>query len=136
MATPDYPLTVKWVLFGFKGRIGRKSFLLAGLGMLLVNSALLAYSMRYTNPAQSTGEAVIDGAGAALFGLLALAVFFVSLWALLALAVKRLHDLDLPTVLSVVLIIPGIAYFAWLFLAFMPSKQVTNKHGQPPFSST
>lgn len=133
MSAPDHPLTIKWVLFGFKGRIGRKSFLLAGLGMLLVNSALLAYSVRYAEPAGSTVEMMADGVGVALFGLVAMAAFFVSIWALLALAVKRLHDLDLPAILGVVLIIPGIAYFAWLFLAFMPSKQVTNKHGPPPF---
>lgn len=133
MTTPDHPLTVKWVLFGFRGRIGRKSFLLAGLGMLLVNSALLAYSLRYAEPVDGAGDVITSGAGAALFGLVALGVFFVSVWALLALAVKRLHDLDLPAILAVVLVLPGIAYFAWLFLAFMPSKQVTNKHGPPPF---
>lgn len=133
MTTPDHPLTIQWVLFSFRGRIGRKSFLLAGLGMLLVNSALLAYSVRYAEPVDGAGEIVATGAGAALFGLVALVVFLASLWALLALAVKRLHDLDLPPILSVVLIIPGIAYFAWLFLAFMPSKQVTNRHGPPPF---
>lgn len=133
MTTPDHPLTVKWVLFGFRGRIGRKSFLLAALGMLLINSALLAYSLRFAEPASGTGAVIADGAGAALFGLFAIAIFFATAWALLALAVKRLHDLDLPAILGVVLVLPGIGYFAWLFLALMPSKQVTNRHGPPPF---
>lgn len=123
MSGPNHPLTIKWVLFGFRGRIGRKSFALAALGMVLIQAAVIAMII----------GAPDDSAELALWGLVLLAVWLVSAWVGLALAVKRLNDLDLPPVLAVCLVIPAIAFFAFLFLAFMPSKQVTNRHGPPPF---
>lgn len=120
---PDHPLTVKWLLFGFRGRIGRKSFLLAALLMLLVQGALIA--MIAGTEEGSAMEPIL--------GLVLLGVWIATAWASLALAVKRLHDLDMPPILAICLIIPAISFFAWLFLAVMPSKQEVNEHGPPPF---
>lgn len=123
MSQPNHPLTIQWVLFGFKGRISRKSFWLAALGVVLVQAAVFAQVI-------GTPE---DSSVLALWGLVLLAVWLASAWAALALAVKRLHDLDLPAMLAILLLVPTISFFAFLFLAFMPSKQVTNRHGPPPF---
>lgn len=136
MAAPDHPLTVSWVLFGFRGRIGRKSFILGALLLVLVQAALVAYATRFGDADTAIGQVRVTGADAFLVGLLLLGSWFASAWALLAMAVKRLHDLDLPAPLAICLIIPAIAFFAWLFLAAMPSRQVTNRHGPPPFPET
>ena len=120
---PGHPLTIKWVLFGFRGRIGRKSFWLAALGVILVQAAVVAQII-------GTPE---DSPQIALWGLVMLVVWIASAWAALALAVKRLHDLNLPGVLAVLLLVPAISFIAFLVLAFMPSSAETNEHGPPPF---
>jgi uncharacterized membrane protein YhaH (DUF805 family) len=120
---PDHPVTVSWVLFGFKGRIGRKSFALSALLMILVQAVVISQII-------GTPE---DSPMTAFWGLVLLVVWGASAWASLALAIKRLHDLSLPGVLAICLLIPAISLFAFLFLAVMPSKQETNEHGPPPF---
>ena len=120
---PDHPLTIQWVLFGFRGRIGRKSFWLAGLGMILVQAAVVA---------QIIGSPE-DSAREALWGLVMLVVWLASAWVALALAVKRLHDIGLPGALAVLLLVPAISFLTFLVLAFWPSTQETNAHGPPPF---
>ncbi|MFZ2101942.1 MAG: DUF805 domain-containing protein [Oricola sp.] len=116
-------ITVGWVLFGFSGRIGRKSFWLAALLMVLIQAAIISHIA-------SVPE---DSPAFALWGLVLLAVWLASAWAGLALAVKRLHDLGLPGVLAIFLLIPAIAFVAFLLLAFLPSRPETNEHGPPPF---
>lgn len=122
-AAPDHPLTIKWVLFGFRGRIGRKSFWLGALGMLLIQGAVIA---QIIGAPEDSGERALWGA--ALF-----VVWIVSAWVLVALAVKRLHDIGLPAILAALLLIQPISYIAFLVLAFWPSTQETNRHGPPPF---
>lgn len=130
MTSLNHPLSVKWLLFSFRGRIGRKSFLLAALFLMLIQLTLLSFAMSlYDNGVEDDSAQ----AGAALFGAVFLISWVVMAFSLLALTVKRLHDLSLPAILGVTLLIPGIAFFAWLFLAIAPSKQETNEHGPVPF---
>ncbi len=133
MTELDHPLTVKWLLFGFRGRIGRKSFILAALLLLLVQMALFAYAWRYASPGTEPGQFQINNGGSVLFGFAMIASWLTSAWALVALAVKRLHDLGLPVILGVTLLIPAISTIAWILLAVLPSQQNTNEHGPVPF---
>lgn len=133
MTAPDHPLTVKWLLFGFRGRIGRKSFILAALLLLLAQLALFSYAIGFASEGQEPGQIAINTGGSALFGFVLLGSWIASAWALLALAVKRLHDLGLPVMLGVVLLIPALSGIAWILLAVLPSKQETNEHGPVPF---
>lgn len=133
MTTPDHPLTVKWLLFGFRGRIGRKSFLLAALLLLLVQLALFSYAVGFAQEGQEPGQYTLDTGGSALIGFAMLGSWIASAWALLALAVKRLHDLGLPVALGIVLLIPALSGIAWILLAALPSKQEANEHGPVPF---
>jgi uncharacterized membrane protein YhaH (DUF805 family) len=133
MTPPDHPLTVKWLLFGFRGRIGRKSFILAALLLLLAQLALFSYAIGFAQEGQQPGQVRLDSGSSALFGFVLLGSWIASAWALLALAVKRLHDLGLPVVLGIVLLIPALSGIAWILLAALPSKQETNEHGPVPF---
>lgn len=130
MTKTAHPLSIQWLFFGFRGRIGRKSFLLAALFLILVQLAILSLAGSMFGDVNEDNGAP---ASAALFGLVILASWIASAFSLLALAIKRLHDLSLPAILGVTLLIPGIAFFAWLFLAVAPSKQETNDHGPVPF---
>ena len=120
---PDHPLTVRWVLFGFRGRIGRKSFWLAALLMILIQAATIAQVVSI--PEESPAFV--------LWGFVILAIWIASAWAAFALAVKRLHDLDLPGILAFGLLIPAVSIIAFLLLAFLPGSPDTNRHGPPPF---
>lgn len=133
MSAPNHPLTVKWLLFGFRGRIGRKSFLLAGLLLLLVQLALFSFALNFATEGPEPGHYSFSNGGSALFGFALLGSWIASAWALLALAVKRLHDLGLPVFLGIVLLIPAISGIAWLLLAILPSSPEPNEHGPVPF---
>lgn len=122
--TPDHPVTVSWVLFGFKGRIGRKSFWLAALLMILVQAVVIAQVVSIPE----------DSPAFILWGFVILAVWIASAWAAFALAVKRLHDIGLPGLLALALLVPAISIIAFLLLAFLPGSQETNEHGPPPFA--
>ncbi|WP_193177780.1 DUF805 domain-containing protein [Oricola nitratireducens] len=123
---PRHPVTVGWVLFGFRGRIGRKSFWLGALLMILIQAAVI--SRIVTIPE--------DSPEIALWGLVLLAIWLASAWVALALAAKRLHDLGLPGMLAICLLIPAISFIAFLLLAFLPSRPETNEYGPPPFSNS
>lgn len=134
MNTPNHPLTVKWLLFSFKGRIGRKSFLLAALLLLLIQLAIFAYIAGFATETTSGATSINSDSPLLMMVLFMLPItWLASAWCLLALAVKRLHDIGLPVALGLLLIIPGIAGLAWIVLAFLPSKQETNEHGPVPF---
>jgi len=120
---PDHPPTVRWVLFGFRGRIGRKSFWLAALLMILIQAVAIAQIVSI--PEESPAFV--------LWGFVILAIWIASAWAAFALAVKRLHDLDLPGILAFGLLIPAVALVAFLLLAAIPGRPEANKHGPPPF---
>lgn len=56
-----------------------------------------------------------------------------SVWSILALGVKRLHDLGWPIGLIILLFVPMVTVIFLLTLAIMPGSQETNSHGPPPF---
>lgn len=122
-AEPGSNPTVKWVLFGFRGRIGRKSFWLAALLMVLIQAAIIAKIASYPE----------DHPALAFWGLALFAVWIATAWAMIALGVKRLHDLGKPGALAVGLLIPGVSFIAFILLAIMPGTGKPNEHGPSPF---
>ncbi|MBL4732538.1 MAG: DUF805 domain-containing protein [Rhizobiaceae bacterium] len=56
-----------------------------------------------------------------------------SFWSVLALSIKRLHDIGWSVGLIICLFLPPIAMVSILILAVMPGSQATNQHGPPPF---
>lgn len=131
MANPVPEYTVKWALFSFKGRLSRKSFWLGALLMVLVQFAMFAAVAGLADP--QSGRTQLEDGPAILVGFAFMGMWIATAWAVLAMSVKRLHDLSMPGVLAILLLVPAIAFFAFLFLAFMPSRQETNRHGAPPF---
>lgn len=116
--------TLFWLFFRFKGRIRRKTFIMAAGFLLLPQLIILIQMVKHEG---DTGQLVF------WFVVLLVAVAL-SLWSIFSLFVKRLHDLDLPGALALLSFFGGINILFFLFLAFMPSKQVTNEHG-PPITS-
>ncbi len=91
--------------------------------MVLIQAAIIAKIASYPE----------DHPMLAVWGLALFGVWLATAWIVLALAVKRLHDLGLPGMLAICLLIPAISFIAFLVLAFLPSRPETNQQGPPPF---
>ena len=118
--------TVLWVLFGFRGRIARQSFILGQLFMISLFAVIIARIV-----------AVQGQEGATVFwGMMMLLLGAVSVVSMVAMTVKRLNDLSVPPVLAVCLFIAPISLFFVIALMAIPSKQEINRHGPPPFPTT
>ena len=124
MAQPT--LTLGWLFFSFKGRIARQSFIMAA-GFLLLPQILCLIQLVKADQAGSEG-------GLAFWFLCLAICALLAMWSILSLFVKRLNDLDLPAALCVLAVFSGVNLLFFLFLAFMPSKQITTRHGPPPFA--
>ena len=112
-----------WLFFGFNGRIARQSFALSVLFQLSMLTLVL-----YQTVQAGKDEARLVASG---FALIALIVFL--LWSILALAVKRLHDLNLPLAFIVILFVPGINWLGFFYLMVTSGYPEANEHGPPPF---
>ena len=122
MAVPNQA-TVLWALFGFRGRIGRQTFILGQLFMLALFAVIVARIV-----------AVEGNEGATVFwGIAFLLLAGISLVSSVALCVKRLHDLSLPGILAALVFVPTLNMLFVIALMVVPSRQEVNEHGPPPF---
>ncbi len=108
-----------WLFFRFSGRVSRAAYFLAGL-LLAVIQAFLLYRFTLV-PEDSTA-----GQGWALAFLL---MMIVSIWANIALSVKRLHDMGKAGFLAVALFIPVISIVAFIALCLIPGNPGPNQYG-------
>ena len=115
--------SLSWLFFSLKGRIARKSYILSVLFLLLPQIVVVVQMVQ-----NSTNEAAL------VFWFLSWVVIGIAtLWSLIALAVKRLHDLSVTGWLALIIVFPTINWIFLVALAFIPSKQETNEWGPPPF---
>lgn len=112
---------ILWLLFSLKGRISRRTYWLAYVLMICLQSALLA---------QIVGEEE-----ASLHGLAATAgpiLLIVSLFCSYAVSVKRLHDVGYAGFLALAILIPfvNLAFSVWL--GILPGNADANQYGEAP----
>lgn len=121
-----------WLFFSFRGRIARQSYFLAALFQITLLTIMVYQSVRGAATADAGGpeSQLIFG------GFLAMIILPFILWSGLALATKRLHDLNHPVALIVLYFIPGVNYLFVLYTMLRPSHPKTNAHGPPPFGET
>lgn len=106
-----------WLFFGFRGRVSRQPYFLAGLLLLVIQFFLLYRFM---------GEP--EGSPESSFWALAFSVAAIlSVISNLALAAKRLHDIDKPGLLAALYIVAG--FVMWVFLCFFPGTEGPNRYG-------
>ncbi len=125
MQVPPQP-SVPWALFGFGGRIGRQTFILGQLFMLALFAIVIARILAVRGNENQT----------VFWGLAFLGLCAISLWSIIALTVKRLHDLGLPVLMTLLLAIPTINVIFIIVLMFLRSDPASNRHGPPPFGGT
>lgn len=122
MAAPTKP-TVTWALFGFRGRIGRQTYILGQLFMLAIFAVIFARIVAVEG----------DESATVLWGLVMMGAMGAATWSMIALTVKRLHDISQPGLLALVLFVPTVNFIAVVTLMFWPSSPEPNRHGPPPF---
>jgi uncharacterized membrane protein YhaH (DUF805 family) len=97
------------MLFGFKGRINRLQYWGGGVLMNVLAAVVMGMIGAPLLNAKSEGEVIASLAG---LGLVMFPLSIVSLWASLALTVKRLHDRGRTGWISLLLFLPGLVMFA------------------------
>lgn len=116
--------------FAINGRIGRVRYLgysmAAGLLMMPVILLLMGGAGMFS--AAAGGAAAVAGAG--IFSMLL--VYALSIAVTIILARRRLHDLGKNGWLSVVMLIPLVGFFFWLWLLFGAGDAQGNEYGPPP----
>jgi len=122
-----------WLFFRFSGRINRAAYLLAILFLIVVQAFLvyrlvLAEAGRHPDQLGLLLEATTQ-AGRFWAAVLWLSIL-VSVWAHLALSVKRLHDMGKPGILSVTLFIPVVSIIVFFIICVLPGNPGPNRYGQ------
>lgn len=118
------PLNLKWLFFSFKGRIARQSYILAQLFLLIV---LILIARQITLIETDTDPRYWQ------LGLVLLVALLVSAYSSVAIVIKRLHDLNLPWIVVVLLFVPMLNFFLFIFLFAKSSFPQKNEYGEPPF---
>ena len=111
-----------WLFFRFSGRVSRAAYFLAGLLLAIVQAFLL---YRFTLVEQESGA----GQGWALAFWI---MMIVSVWANVALSVKRLHDIGKTGLMAIALFIPLVSIVAFIALCLIPGNPGPNRYGKHP----
>ncbi|WP_136657543.1 DUF805 domain-containing protein [Nitratireductor sp. XY-223] len=120
-AQPGTPApTMRWFFLGLSGRIGRLPYLL-GILFLVAVSGLIVSRLAST-PEESTAFA--------FWSLVSLVFGIASIWAMVALSVKRLHDMILPGALALCLFVPAISIVAVFVMCLWPGSAGPNRFGK------
>ncbi len=108
---------IAWLYFKFDGRIDRAAYFLAGLLLLI---ALTFPFYRFTLTAEETGEG-------AIWAIMFWGMFFLSLWCLFALGVKRIHDIGRHGAFAVLCVLFPLP--AFIVLSLWPGDNGPNAFG-------
>lgn len=111
---------LKWLFFGFSGRVSRMAYFLAGL-LMAIFQAFPLYQFTLATEASQPGQ---------FWAIVFWAVFFLSVWSYIALGVKRLHDFGKPGILAVLLFIPMVSIIAFIVLCLYPGDAGANQYGE------
>ncbi len=116
------PQSVGWLLFSREGRIQRKTYALAAGFLVLVQ--MFAFIKVGISPMGSDTQSFWVSAF--------IVVFLISIWSIIALSVKRVHDIGFSGIMAIALIVPPLVIVAFLALCFWPGDPKTNQYGAPP----
>lgn len=110
-----------WLFFGLSGRIARMPFFLGSM-LLAVLEAFVLYRVILT---EGTPEAD-------MWSGLFVAAWAATLWPMIALSAKRLHDLGQSAIVAAVALVPAISVILFFFLCFWPGQPGPNRYGEFP----
>ncbi len=127
MMTMETPKpTIGWLYLSWKGRIGRQSYFL-GAALILVVQFYILLQVGEAGEGNSSRNIM------AAWGFVLIGYWIAACWAVLALTIKRIHDLGLRPLWVICLFIPMLAMLFVLYLMIKPGTRETNEHGPAPF---
>jgi uncharacterized membrane protein YhaH (DUF805 family) len=115
-----------WVLFSFRGRLGRRSFFLGSL-LPVIGFAIGLFGL--LGEVDYASSFSVDTTTGINFVLLMMAALLISPWVYAALAVKRLKDLNLAWPLVFVVLVPFVALPAYIALCLIDGTDGSNPYG-------
>lgn len=126
-----FPQQLLWLFFSFRGRCGRATSLLASL-LLFVTQFFLLWRFLVALPLPSEGpiDPYLLDFSANGWGQMFMAFSFVKAWCNIAIAVKRLHDINVSGLFAAATIFFDIGVI--LVLALFRGTPGPNKYGPGP----
>ena len=109
-----------WLFFKISGRVSRAAYFLGGLLVAIIQAFPL---YRFTLVPEGSAESN-------MWSFIFFIAFIASLWSNIALAVKRLHDLDKPGIAALILFVPVVSIIAFLVLCLFPGQPGPNRYGR------
>jgi uncharacterized membrane protein YhaH (DUF805 family) len=135
----DPQANVKWLLFSFEGRIARSTFWSAIIGLflsslaILIGAGLIYAAIIIYNPLEGDQLAAVNFGCTLLFSVLAISLVAFALKILIAIAVKRCHDLDKSGAWILFSLLPIIGPLWVLFeLGYLEGTKGRNQYGEGP----
>ena len=119
-STETTTLSIKEILFSFKGRIPRKTYWYSALGMILASFVLMFL------------VALLTGGNESAISVIMLILYIPLIWVSLAIQVKRWHDRNKSgwwVLIGLVPVIGGI--WALIENGFLAGDEAENRFGQP-----
>jgi len=113
---------LRWLFFGMSGRLGRGAYFQLVLFWFCVFAIPVGMAIRVADSGQAQ----------AWVGFALIAVFIAGIWSVTAASVKRLHDLDVSSWFTLVLLVPGLIIIVVPALCIWPARQVPNRFGSRP----
>jgi uncharacterized membrane protein YhaH (DUF805 family) len=109
-----------WLFFKTSGRVNRAAYF---LGELLV-SIIQAFPLyRATMAPEGSHDSN-------MWMVIFVVTVLATLWSYIVLTVKRLHDLDKPGIVALVLFVPVVQIIAFLVLCLFPGQSGPNRYGR------
>jgi uncharacterized membrane protein YhaH (DUF805 family) len=118
-------------LFSFQGRVGRQTFWLTQLGMMVAVLVVVLVASLFAGASDQTGSS----AGAGILGILLLLLYIPFVWIGLAVSAKRWHDRDKSAwwiLINFVPLIGGI--WALIENGFLRGTEGPNSFGEDPIT--
>lgn len=117
-ATGTAERDLRWLLFGFRGRIGRRTWWLWGVAAMLGLVIYFTVALRVAGAPPKVAEGVVN---------------MLLVWPALALSVKRWHDRGKSGWWVLVTLIPVIGWL-WTVIecGFLKGTPGANRFGEPP----
>ena len=112
--------------FEFSGRLSRKEYLKGTLVLILI--CILSFLLQFGLVSMKASATMMTLSVIAL-----LLVWLVCTVSMFALTIRRLHDVELPGIISLVLL-TGLGQIMMIILWFYPGTEGSNKYGPDPLS--
>jgi uncharacterized membrane protein YhaH (DUF805 family) len=109
-----------WLFFKTSGRVSRAAYFLGGLLVAIIQAFPL---YRFTLVPEGSSESD-------MWSSIFIVSVFALLWSNIVLAVKRLHDIDKPGILALLLFVPIVQIIAFLVLCLFPGQPGPNRYGR------